>query len=409
MNSISKLIGIALTSCALAALPTLAASQSLTHISLMPETVTGGTSLTGTVVLSQKAPSGGFAITLASSDSYATVPASVTVAAGSRSAAFTVTTTSVTAKESATITGTDPNSKSAKAQLRILPAYLVFLSLNPVSVTGGTTSTATLTLSGNAPTGGLAVSLFCNVPFAQVPASVTVPAGANSATFTVTTTDVTSNGRAVLLATDANNHAAGAELKVTAPIAVQLKGLAIPQAAAISGSSATGVITLNGPAPTGGFAITLTSSETFVQVPASVTVPEGSKIVTFTITTSDVIAKSSATITGTDPNGKSATATIEVAPIKLLWVSVSQAVVEGGKSATGTIQLDGNAPTGGYTVTLASNQSALQVPTSVTVPAGSKAVTFSITTTAVTSKTRVTITATDANGKSMATEVVVRP
>ncbi len=67
------------------------------------------------------------------------------------------------------------------------------LSLNPSTVVGGLlgSSTGTVTLSGPAPSGGAVVSLSSsNASVASVPASVTVPAGATSASFTVNTSIV---------------------------------------------------------------------------------------------------------------------------------------------------------------------------------------------------------------------------
>jgi hypothetical protein len=59
-------------------------------------------------------------------------------------------------------------------------------------VVGGSTSTGTVTLSGPAPGGGTVVTLASNdSTAATVPASVTVPAGANAATFTISTSTVT--------------------------------------------------------------------------------------------------------------------------------------------------------------------------------------------------------------------------
>jgi hypothetical protein len=66
------------------------------------------------------------------------------------------------------------------------------LELNPTSVTGGSPSTGTVTLSGAA-AGGAAVYLSSNASAATVPASVNVAAGAGSATFTVSTSAVTSS------------------------------------------------------------------------------------------------------------------------------------------------------------------------------------------------------------------------
>ena len=65
------------------------------------------------------------------------------------------------------------------------------LALNPTSVTGGSqTSTATVTLSGPAPTAGAEVTLSSNNAAASVPPSVTVPAGSSSTTFKVNTSPV---------------------------------------------------------------------------------------------------------------------------------------------------------------------------------------------------------------------------
>jgi len=65
----------------------------LTSLTINPTTVTAPASSTGTVTLSGAAPAGGIAITLRSSDTRkATVPQTVTIAAGQTSATFTITT-----------------------------------------------------------------------------------------------------------------------------------------------------------------------------------------------------------------------------------------------------------------------------------------------------------------------------
>lgn len=66
------------------------------------------------------------------------------------------------------------------------------LILNPTSVQGGNTVQATVTLVNPAPSCGTSISLFSSNPTAQVPASVNVPGGATSATFTVSTIAVES-------------------------------------------------------------------------------------------------------------------------------------------------------------------------------------------------------------------------
>jgi hypothetical protein len=67
-------------------------------------------------------------------------------------------------------------------------ASLASLTLNPTTVPVGTSSTGTVTLTGAAPPSGAIVALTSgNTSVAQVPSTVTVPAGARSGTFTVTT------------------------------------------------------------------------------------------------------------------------------------------------------------------------------------------------------------------------------
>jgi hypothetical protein len=72
----------------------------------------------------------------------------------------------------------------------VLPAVLVSLTLNPTSVVGGPLvgdSIGTVTLNGPAPAGGAVVALSDNSGACSTVLTVTVPAGATSATFTVST------------------------------------------------------------------------------------------------------------------------------------------------------------------------------------------------------------------------------
>jgi uncharacterized delta-60 repeat protein len=65
---------------------------------------------------------------------------------------------------------------------------LLNLTLNPTRVTAPANSTGTVILSGAAPAGGVSVTLrSSDTRKATVPATVTVPAGATSATFVITT------------------------------------------------------------------------------------------------------------------------------------------------------------------------------------------------------------------------------
>jgi hypothetical protein len=79
------------------------------------------------------------------------------------------------------------------------------ISVNPNPVTGGNPSTGTVFLTAPAPTGGSTLSLLSSNPaVASVPGSVLVPAGATSATFTVTTSVVVTTATPLISATGNN-------------------------------------------------------------------------------------------------------------------------------------------------------------------------------------------------------------
>ncbi len=162
-------------------------------VTFSPATVYGTGGSTGTVDLSGPSPAGGTTVTLQISNDFsvnaATVPASVTVPAGASSAAFPVTTrpppdTDTPVTVSAGIAGTS----YASGVVTVIAPGLQSVAVSAGSVAGGGSVTGTATLNTEAPAGGAVVQLISsNTAAATVPASVTVPAGATSATFTVST------------------------------------------------------------------------------------------------------------------------------------------------------------------------------------------------------------------------------
>ena len=82
--------------------------------------------------------------------------------------------------------------------------------------------------------------------------------------------------------------------------ALSLSTVNLGSASVAGGASLTGMVTLSGPAPTGGAVVSLSSSNPSVaSVPASVTVPEGATSATFPVTTSTVGATTNVTISTT--------------------------------------------------------------------------------------------------------------
>jgi hypothetical protein len=170
--------------------PPTAGPAVLSSIGVSPSSVSGGQSATGTVTLTGAAPASGAVVSLTSANPAASVPNSVTVPANATSTNFVVSTTTVNSTTAGNITASYAGvNKSASITVNApAPAALSSVTLNPTSVIGGTSSVGTVTLNKTT-SNPVIVSLSSSKPTkASVPANVTVPAGASSATFNITTT-----------------------------------------------------------------------------------------------------------------------------------------------------------------------------------------------------------------------------
>ena len=273
---------------------------SVSSLMLNPTSVTGGAqSSTGTVTLSAAAPSGGAQVALSSSSSAASPPATVTIPAGASSASFTVSTQAVAASTIATISASyRGTTRTASLSVTPPPITVSSLTLNPTSVRGGAqSSTGTVTLSAAAPPGGAQVALSSSSSAASPPASVTIPAGASGASFTVSTQAVAASTAATI---SASYHGTTRTASLTVrppPPPVTVSSLTLNPTSVIGGLQfSTGTVTLSGPAPAGGAQVMLSSGNGAARVPSSVTIPAGSASATFTVSTSIVLISTSATI-----------------------------------------------------------------------------------------------------------------
>ncbi|MDQ3818796.1 MAG: hypothetical protein M3362_14110 [Acidobacteriota bacterium] len=213
-------------------------------MSVSPSIITAGDSALATVTLSQPAPAGGAVVNLASiiysgaaaNSLTISMPSSVIIAEGTTSASFTVSTgvTSLTGFTSSI--GVDIQAAYGDTIETTTLAVNPPLSLNTFSVapgnlTGGSTATGTVILSGAAPAGGAVVALSSNNATATVPASVLVPAGQTFATFTVQTNPVTAFTNVTLSATYGSAIAVTRTASIlVAPPPVQVDTVAIQKA-----------------------------------------------------------------------------------------------------------------------------------------------------------------------------------
>ncbi len=378
-------------------------SASVHYISVSPNSTTGGAVSIGTVYLTSNAPFD-VPVTLFSSSPSAQVPTSVTVPSGSSSATFNITTSPVYVVTPINITAI-LGSKTVSAQLLLGPTDVVHaVSASPNSVTGGGSSQGTVTLASPAPTGGTIVTLSTSSQDAQVPATVTVPAGQTSAPFMITTSGVF-NTEYVSVNATLGNKTVSSGFGI-GPSAV-MHYVVINPGTVIGGTSTTGSVYLNGPAPIGGAVVSLTSSDPSAQVPATVTIPAGSTNAPFTITSTAVAINTLLSVTAT-LNGKSANYGLLVCAPQLAKISVPQTTLVGGTSELLTVTLNGPAPAGGYVVTLGSTSPFATTPGTLTIPAGATSAQVTLASQVTTSPILFAISATD-SVKTLTINLVLKP
>jgi len=273
--------------------------------------VTGGNQTFGQIDISGLSREGGPTITLTSSHPSIVPNTSVATPASQQVFGYQAffNTNPPAADTNVTITASDGR-YSFSSVLRVLkPAsapVLSGVSVNPTSVVGGNPSTGTVTLSAPQ-SGNTVVSLSTPAPttVATMPSSVTVPAGATSATFTVVTKPVSSQFNMNIFADLAGSPGKQALLTITAgsspppPSGPTLSALSVSPSSVVGGNPSTGTVTLTAAAPSGGAVVSLSDNSTATSVPASVTVAAGSTSASFTITTTSVTASTSSTISGT--------------------------------------------------------------------------------------------------------------
>ena len=192
---------------------------------------------------------------------------------------------------------------------------------------------------------------------------------------------------------------------------VSLDSLAVTPASVAGGQSSTGIVTLSGPAPGTGVAVTLSSTNPAVaSVPPSVTIGAGVSSTSFSITTFAVASSTPVDIIAS-ADGATRTATLTVTPPpppKLSSLTLSPSTVAAGSSSTGTVTLSGPAPAGGALVTLASSKPAVAaVPADVTVAAGTSSASFTVSTATASSNTSAVISA-SYNGSTKAATLSIR-
>ncbi|WP_158520982.1 choice-of-anchor Q domain-containing protein [Fuerstiella marisgermanici] len=337
-------------------------------------------------------------VTLVSNDtSEATVIGTVTIAAGqTTSPAFNITgvdDTIVDGTQTATITATATAHADGTDTLDVTDDDAAALTLSiaeaAISENGGTT---TATVSRNTdPTNALTVTLVSNdTSEATVPAVVTIPAGADSVSFTISGVDdaIVDGTQLVTISASASDHVGNDDdLNVTDDDTLALTLTVSPASISENGGTATGTIARNDGDLSSSLEITLTSDDTSeATVPATVTISAGLSSATFSVDAVDdaiVDGTQTATISVGASGYAGDTASLNITDDDTLALTLSitpGSISENGGTATGTVTRNDADWSSPLVVDLTSSDSTeAMVSATVTILAGQASADFTIT------------------------------
>jgi len=187
--------------------------------------IAGCKSVSGRVTLPAPAPVGGTLVSITDTLAAATTPLTLKIAAGASSRSFTVKTSAVAAEQSGTVSVTFDGT-TLNQPLTLRPIGMRSIGLASNSIVGGAEVRGTASLECAAGPGPIEVVLTSTNTDVATPttASVLVPVGSASASFTVATTPVFSAVK-VGMAGAANGISKSRTLTVTSPAALAPKSL----------------------------------------------------------------------------------------------------------------------------------------------------------------------------------------
>lgn len=311
---------------ALMAIVTTAHAQSVTGLTISPTSVTGGVTATGTVRLTKVAQTGGLQVTLTSNQGAVTVPASVIVPVGKSSTTFTISTTPVASNTVAKITAIG-GSKSASANVSVLPPALSSVALSTSTVVGGSSLIGTVKLAEKAPSSGISVTLSSTSKSVSFLTSVQIGGGNTSGSFNISTATVTKLTTAVIKAS-----LNGVQKTVSlAIVSWGAQSITVEPSVMLKAGSSTGTVTLTSVQKTN-TVVSLVASNPTVTVPKSLTIKAGLTTGTFTLNGSSTSTGTS-TVTATC-NGVSQSANVEVLAVNYTTRTIgTNALIPTGISA----------------------------------------------------------------------------
>ena len=347
-------------------------STTLQTFSFSPAVVVSGQPMSLRVGLSAPAPAGGLVATLHSSNNLLLLPSEVLIPVGATQIDVQSVAPMVSSNVVMSVTAGFYGTSSA-ANVMVVPCTLSAVIPDVSDLASGAVTSVVIRLTGPAGPGGQDVQLSEASGKLSFPRVVHIVEGQSSAVVLVRASSVSVRTSLVLVASDGLT-----ELSVPLTVfPVDIALLSLSATAVTGGNGATGTITLAGPAPASGVAVTISSGNSAVNVPANVHIPGGAISATFSLGSSPVRDKVVVDITAS-AGSIAKTKAITVNPAALLAVKLQQTSMTGGAAQQGTVSLTGPAPSGGLSVALSSTNAAVSLPSTIMIPAGVSSVVFAI-------------------------------
>ncbi len=283
---------------------------------------------------------------------------------------------------------TTPSSGSAVVMIKYLEGTALKSATYPASLVGGQAFTAAYTLTA-ASTSYYYLQVdgeqLVNVSGGQLG----IPPNKTSYSTTGMSYGVDSSQQVTITTSDARGMQILSNMTIEP---ASLLSLTLSSSSVTPDAPLTGTVKLNGQAGPSGVAVAISSDSASAIVPSSVAIDSYTTSNTFQITTKPVSTSTLAHITA-KYGSITETQALTLTPPVLSLLSPATVTVIGGNKANLEVWLNGE-PAAPVVVTLkSSNTAALPVPATVTIPANTSNVTFTLTSNTVATNTSVTVTA----------------
>ena len=255
----------------------------------------------------------------------------------------------------------------------LFPVSDLFVLILPNDLTCGYSATADISV--NNPAMAEIVVQLSSGDLLTVPATVTIPLGSQSRSFSVHSIaqSLPFNSKSAQITATYANKTISATLTVISP---QVASLRVTPGDIICGNGASGTVTLNSPSLKGPATVAITSSDPDLQVPPTVLIAENMPSSSpFAITTSNITAGflPRKVTTTAALGGKTVSFVVHIVSPTVASLTLSPDSVACGSSCTGVVTLDRVSFLGNVVVDLTWQPNSFPgiIPSQVTIPPGS--------------------------------------